>query len=123
MPRRDKKARDVIGAFHAVLLSSTGRHSHARGDNHKEDKPLSFASSTIEELNLLLQFDSSSLERGIKVHSSARPEVIAACQQLFDRGLISQNDGGYLTDAGVEALAHAQTLAGLLNAPEPTRAG
>jgi hypothetical protein len=28
--------------------------------------------------------------------------------------LVSQRDGGYLTDAGVEALAHVQVLAGLL---------
>ena len=74
---------------------------------------------TIEGLNLLLQFDSSTLDRGIKVHSNARGEVIAACQALFDRGLVSQPDGGYLTDAGVEALAHAQSLAGLLNASAP----
>jgi uncharacterized protein (TIGR02647 family) len=84
---------------------------------------LSFDSGTIEELNLLLQFDSSSLDRGIKVHSSARREVITACQNLFDRGLLSQPDGGYLTDAGVEALTHAQMLAGLLNVSEPARAG
>jgi uncharacterized protein (TIGR02647 family) len=80
---------------------------------------LSFATSTIEELNLLLQFDSSTLERGIKVHSNARPEVIVACKHLFDRGLVGQADGGYLTDAGIEALAHAQTLAGLLNDKNP----
>jgi uncharacterized protein (TIGR02647 family) len=80
---------------------------------------LSFTTSTIEELNLLLQFDSSTLERGIKVHSNARPEVIAACKHLFDRGLVDQPDGGYLTDAGIEALAHAQTLAGLLNDQAP----
>ena len=84
-----------------------------------EERPLSFAASTIEELNLLLQFDSSTLDRGIKVHSNARPEVIAACKHLFDRGLVDQPDGGYLTDAGIEALAHAQTLAGLLNDKEP----
>jgi uncharacterized protein (TIGR02647 family) len=87
-----------------------------RAHDHYEDVPLSFTPSTIEELNLLLQFDSSTLDRGIKVHSNARQEVIAACQTLFDRGLVSQPDGGYLTDAGIEALAHAQTLAGLLNA-------
>lgn len=77
---------------------------------------MSFSASTLEELNLLLQFDSASHERGIKVHSSARPEVISACQRLFDRGLVSQDDGGYLTDAGIEALEHAQSLAGLLGA-------
>jgi len=80
---------------------------------------LAFTTSAIEELNLLLQFDSSTLDRGIKVHSNARQEVITACRRLFDRGLISQPDGGYLTDAGVEALAHVQSLAGLLNVTAP----
>ena len=82
---------------------------------------MSFSSSSMEELNLLLQFDSSTLDRGIKVHSNARQEVIAACRNLFDRGLVSQADGGYLTDAGIEALAHAQILAGLLNESEPAQ--
>lgn len=84
---------------------------------------MTFTPSTMEELNLLLQFDSSSLDRGIKVHSNARREVIAACKALFDRGLVDQPDGGYLTDAGIEALAHAQSLACLLNANAPARAG
>ena len=84
---------------------------------------MSFTPGTMEELNLLLQFDSASLDRGIKVHSNARREVIAACRDLFDRGLVTQPDGGYLTDAGVEALAHAQSLAGLLNATAAARAG
>ena len=73
-----------------------------------------FNTTTLEELNLLMQFDSATLSSGIKVHSSARQEVISACQSLFDQGLVSQRDGGYLTDAGVEALAHVQVVAGLL---------
>ena len=97
--------------------------SFAPGTKHHEDAHLTFTPSTMEELNLLLQFDSSTLDRGIKVHSNARREVIAACKALFDRGLLDQPDGGYLTDAGIEALAHAQSLAGLLNANAPARAG
>lgn len=73
----------------------------------------------MEELNLLLQFDSASLSNGIKVHSSARPEIIAACQSLFDKGLVTRDDGGYLTDAGIEALTHVQMLSGLLNLQRP----
>ena len=84
---------------------------------------MTFTPSTMEELNLLLQFDSSTLDRGIKVHSNARREVIDACRALFDRGLVDQPDGGYLTDAGIEALTHAQSLAGLLNANAPTSSG
>lgn len=80
---------------------------------------MSFTASHIEELNLLMQFDTSTLGRGIKVHSNARREVIDACQRLYDEGLVSQPDGGYLTDSGIEALTHVQTLAGLLNAQKP----
>lgn len=75
---------------------------------------MSFTPQTIDQLNLLLQFDSSSLDRGLKVHSSTRRELIEACLVLFEKGLVSQSDGGYLTNAGVEARAHAQALAGLL---------
>jgi uncharacterized protein (TIGR02647 family) len=75
---------------------------------------LPFTAGTTEQLNLLMQFDNTTLDNGIKVHSNARQEVISACQSLFDKDLVSQRDGGYLTDAGVEALAHVQVLAGLL---------
>lgn len=78
-----------------------------------------FNADTMEELNLLLQFDSASTGTGIKVHSSARPEVLAACRNLYDKGLISQDDGGYLTDAGIEALTHVQVLSGLLALQRP----
>jgi uncharacterized protein (TIGR02647 family) len=71
-------------------------------------------STTLEELNLLLQFPVAAASSGIKVHSTTRPEVIAACQNLFDKGLVDRPDGGYLTDAGIEAQGHAQALAGLL---------
>ena len=76
---------------------------------------MSFDASHIEELNLLLLFDSSSQSQGIKVHSNARPEVLAACRELCTKGLITQPDGGYLTDAGIEALSHVEMLAGLLH--------
>ena len=78
-----------------------------------------FDATAMEELNLLLQFDSGTLARGIKVHSSARQEVISACRNLFAKQLVTQADGGYLTDAGIEALGHAASLAGLLQLREP----
>ena len=73
-----------------------------------------FTSTALEELNLLLQFDVATSSNGIKVHSTTRPEVITACQNLFDKGLVNQPDGGYLTDAGIEALGHVQVLSALL---------
>lgn len=75
-----------------------------------------FTDHASEELNLLLKFSNNSFEQGIKVHSDARQEMINACQRLFDKGLVSRRDGGYLTDAGVEALEHVQKLSGLLHA-------
>jgi len=68
-------------------------------------------------MNLLLQFQIATSGNGIKVHSTSRPEVISACQSLFDKGLISQRDGGYLTDSGIEALDHTQLLSGLFAEP------
>ncbi len=73
-----------------------------------------FSTEAIEELNLLLQFDSTTLRNGLKVHSTAREEVVAACRSLYAKGLVSQPDGGYLTDEGVAALDHALVLAGLM---------
>lgn len=78
-----------------------------------------FNASITEELNLLLQFDSATTGTGIKVHSNARPEVINACKSLCEKGLITQPDGGYLTDSGIEALSHAQLLAGMLSLQSP----
>ena len=73
------------------------------------------SSNAMEEMNLLMQFDSSSASTGIKVHSDARPELRDACQRLFDKDLVDQHDGGYLTDAGIEARGHLQALTGLLS--------
>jgi uncharacterized protein (TIGR02647 family) len=75
-----------------------------------------FTAENIEELNLLLQFKTAAHDSGIKVHSSARPEVIQACQRLFGKGLVTLIDGGYLTDAGIEALVHVQVVKSLLEA-------
>ncbi|BEU04460.1 DNA-binding protein [Agarivorans sp. OAG1] len=76
---------------------------------------MKFTPNTIAELNLLLQFDMSSLQTGIKVHHDAAPEVIAAAQSLFDKGLSTLPDGGYLTDLGIEVAEHAQRLLAVLS--------
>ncbi|HCD54625.1 MAG TPA: TIGR02647 family protein, partial [Halieaceae bacterium] len=49
----------------------------------------------IEEIELLLKFDLSSAQVGLKVHSNANPEMIAAAQRLYGKGLIDQEDGGF----------------------------
>ncbi len=63
----------------------------------------------IQEFNILTRYNLDTTQEGIKVHaSSASPEVIAATKRLFDKGLISQADGGYLTHLGREAAEHVQ---------------
>ncbi len=68
----------------------------------------------MEELNFLLRYNLSSLQEGLKVHHTAAPEVIDATRRLHAKGLVTQEDGGYLTDLGVEAAEHAQHLLGIL---------
>lgn len=70
----------------------------------------------VDELNLLVKFDRhSSMQTGIKVHHDAAPEMIAAAKRLFDKGLVSQTDGGYLTDRGVELAEKAHDLVNALD--------
>lgn len=67
-----------------------------------------------EELKILAHYNLDSLQEGIKVHGSAKAEVIEATKRLFDKGLVSQTDGGYLTDLGVEAAEHTQAVMTIL---------
>lgn len=77
---------------------------------------MSYTPENIAELDVLMLYDLSTNQEGIKIHKTAAPEMIAAAQRLFDDGFISQADGGYLTQLGIEAAEHAQTLYTLLNA-------
>ncbi len=69
----------------------------------------------IEEIKILTHYNLSSIQEGIKVHGSANPEAVSAAQRLFDKGLISQSDGGYLTDLGIEAAEHTQAVLTILS--------
>jgi len=69
----------------------------------------------IEEIKLLTHYNLGSIQEGIKVHGTAKPEAIAAAKRLFDKGLVSQQDGGYLTDLGVEAAKYAHRLVVILS--------
>ena len=67
-----------------------------------------------EEINLLALFNLATIQEGIKVHANAGPQAVAAAQRLYDKGIISQSDGGYLTDLGVEVTEHAQRMLTIL---------
>jgi uncharacterized protein (TIGR02647 family) len=68
----------------------------------------------VQEIDLLNLFDLNSVQHGIKIHHEADPARIAAAKRLFDKGMISQVDGGYLTDRGLETAEHAQSVLRLL---------
>jgi len=79
---------------------------------------MKYNQNLVDEMNVLACFDLGSLQTGIKVHSTAEPEKIAAAKRLFEKGLISQVDGGYLTDSGHEAAEHLLHLSGLMGLVE-----
>ncbi|WP_027856809.1 TIGR02647 family protein [Marinobacterium jannaschii] len=69
----------------------------------------------MEELNVLALFDLETTQAGIKVHSDARPELIEATKRLYEKGLVSNPDGGYLTPLGHDAAENSSVLLTILN--------
>ena len=77
---------------------------------------MSYTEANLAELDVLMLFDLSNSQEGIKIHKTAAPALIEAGHSLFNKGLITQTDGGYLTHLGHEAAEHAQSLFTMLNA-------
>lgn len=71
--------------------------------------------SLLEDLALLMQFPDSTGLAGLKVHSDASGESIAAAQRLYSKGLTTQSDGGYLTPFGHEARELGDKLLAILS--------
>lgn len=60
----------------------------------------------VDQIEVLLHFNVDNTLQGIKIHHDAREGLIEAAQHLFSLGLITESDGGYLTDLGHEAADH-----------------
>lgn len=73
-----------------------------------------YTQDIVEELNMLVRYNLTTTQEGVKVHKTAAPEVISATQRLYEKGLISQNDGGYLTSLGREVAEQAQAILDIL---------
>ncbi|GLR71812.1 TIGR02647 family protein [Agaribacter marinus] len=71
---------------------------------------MSFNQELTDELNLILKYPSSSLMQGLKIHHDADPSVIAAAKRLFNKGIVNQPDGGYLTNLGYDLCEHAKVI-------------
>ena len=65
-----------------------------------------YPDALFEEMKLLAKFPEKSQLEGIKIHHNANPVMIDAAKSLFEKGLITQPDGGYLTDSGLETVDH-----------------
>jgi len=75
---------------------------------------MSLSSEFISALEVIAMFDLGNPQQGIKVHHDAAPERIAATKRLYDLGMITLADGGYLTVRGQETAELAATLINLL---------
>ena len=75
---------------------------------------MTFTPDLVAELEIIALYDLSTLEEGIKVHKTAEPGAIAATQRLHKKGLITLNDGGYLTSLGLRCAEQMQTLLRIL---------
>ena len=71
---------------------------------------MTFSPELVDELNLLLKFPDKSLLQGLKIHHDAEGATVSAAKRLFDKGIITLPDGGYLTDLGHDLLEHGQVL-------------
>jgi len=81
---------------------------------------MTYTNDLLDELNILLQFNLETTQAGIKIHKTAPSNVIAASARLFDKGLITQIDGGYLSDLGHIAAEHAQATLTILTTNHET---
>jgi uncharacterized protein (TIGR02647 family) len=76
---------------------------------------MSLTPAMLEELELLNMFNLDTTTQGIKIHHDATVGKISAGKRLYAKGMITQEDGGYLTPLGQQTAEHAKVLVALLN--------
>ena len=77
-------------------------------------KNLQLNEELIEEMKLILLFPLDSLASGLKIHHDAPVTTRHAAIRLFDKGFITLEDGGYLTELGRELAEHTHNAVTLL---------
>ena len=76
---------------------------------------MTISTDLLNEMHVLSMFDLSTTQQGIKVHHDADNAIIQATLRLFEKGLVTQEDGGYLTGLGRDAALHVHDLLTILN--------
>lgn len=74
-----------------------------------------FSEDALFEMELLSMYELTNLQQGLKLHHEANPSLIQAAARLFEKDLITQVDGGYLTSSGQVLAEHLQTLKSALS--------
>ncbi|EKE75935.1 TIGR02647 family protein [Gallaecimonas xiamenensis] len=69
---------------------------------------MALSQALLDEIGLLSRFSLQSVQTGLKIHHDAAPALVAAAERLYQKGLVSQPDGGYLTELGRETAEHIQ---------------
>ncbi|WP_337840145.1 TIGR02647 family protein [Rheinheimera sp.] len=67
-----------------------------------------------DEIRILNLFNLDTSLEGIKAHKDATAEYKAAIGRLYQKGLLTQPDGGYLTDLGRHCAEHIQSALRIL---------
>ena len=78
---------------------------------------MTYSPEVIAELEILSLFNLANSQEGLKIHNQAGAEALAAAARLHAKGLITLQDGGYLTRLGQDAAEHAQVLLSILTPP------
>ncbi|NOQ78266.1 MAG: TIGR02647 family protein [Gammaproteobacteria bacterium] len=74
-----------------------------------------YPDNLFDEIKLLAKFPEESHMEGLKIHRDADEILIKSAKALFNKGLITQLDGGYLTDSGREMSEHLHTVLDTMN--------
>lgn len=67
-----------------------------------------FSTDLNAEIRVLNLFNLDTSQAGIKAHKDADAQTLAAIERLYHKGLLTQPDGGYLTDLGRSCAEHLQ---------------
>ena len=79
---------------------------------------MAYTPELIAELEILALYNLENVQEGLKVHNNATSKTQGAITRLYEKGLVTQADGGYLTGLGLDAAEHAQALLTILT-PQP----
>ncbi|WP_137940064.1 TIGR02647 family protein [Chitinivorax sp. B] len=68
------------------------------------------------ELELLARYSLTSRQQGLKLRADAEASLVAAAERLHQKGLITERDGGYLTEEGFHLAESLQKVLAVLGA-------